>query len=374
MPTASLLFAIVLSAPPASADTSADLFKPVGPVPRVRILIDTDNLNVLRRDPRKYVRCTVRIGDQEFKDVGIHQKGAAGSWRDWNDKPGLTLNFDKFVKNQRFRGLDKINLNNSVQDGSYMHELLANEIALGAGQPACRCTHVLVELNGRRVGLYILKEGFDKTWLRRHFEDPTGNLYDGGFLTDVNSPLKLDTGTDTGRKDLQTLAKACENRDRNKRFEAVSKLVDVDRFVINAGLQIITADWDGYNRKSNNYRVYFDPSSGKAVFIPHGMDQMWQNPGEGVWQGWGGMVARAILDHPEGKKKTIEKLKEMVEKQFDLDKMYARIDELAPRARTAIESVSGKGSAGGFDNEIRGLKDRLKQRSELLKRELPRLK
>ena len=374
MPTTpALLILLALAAPP-QPDPSADLFKAAGPVPKVKIALDQENLTLLHRDARKYVRCTVRVKDQEYRDVGVHLKGAAGSYRDWNDKPGLTLNFDKFVKAQTLRGVDKVNLNNGVQDGTFMQELLANEIAAAAGLPACRCTHALVELNGRKAGLYVVKEGFNKTWLRRHFDDPHGNLYDGGFLTDVNGDLKLDCGVDNGRKDLKALAKACETGDANKRYEAVSKLVDVDEFLGFAALQIITADWDGYIRKPNNYRLYFDPKSGKAVFIPHGMDQMWQNPGEGLWQGWGGMVARAILDHPEGKKKVIARLKEMTEKQFVVEKLYKRIDELAPRLHAAIESTYGKGNAGGFDNEVKGLKDRLKQRAEYLKNELPKLK
>lgn len=368
-----LLLTALLAAPP-NPDPSADLFKPAGPVPTVKVTVDAENLKLLRKEPRTYVRCTVRVGDQTFKDVGVHLKGAAGSYRDWNDKPGLTLNFTKFVKGQTFRGLDKVHLNNGVQDGSYLQEILANEMNLAAGVPACRCTHALVELNGRKVGLYVLKEGFNKTWLRRHFDDPHGNLYDGGFLTDINGPLKLDTGTDNGRKDLQALAKACSEGDANKRYAAVNKLVDVDRFLSFTAIQIITADWDGYVRKPNNYRVYFDPKSGKAVFIPHGLDQMWQNPGEGLWQGWGGMAARAILDHPEGKKKAIARLKEVTEKQFDLGKLNKRIDELAPRARAAIESAHGKGSGAGYDNEVKWLKERLKQRAGLLKRELPKLK
>jgi spore coat protein CotH len=367
-----LLLAAVLAAPP-KPDPSADLFTPAGPVPKFQITVEAGNLKQLRQDPRAYVRATVRVGDQTFKDVGIHLKGAAGSWRDWNDKPGLTLNFDKFVEDQSYRGLDKIHLNNGVQDGSYLQEILANEMYLAAGVPACRCTHATVELNGRKVGLYVFKEGFDRSWLRRHFDNPNGNLYDGGFLTDINGQLKLDAGKDNGRKDLRALVRACSEGDANKRYAAVGKLVDVDRFLSSAAVQIVTADWDGYIRKPNNYRVYFDPK-GKAVVIPHGLDQMWQNPGEELWHGWGGMIARAILDHPEGKKKAIARLKEVVEKHFVLKSLTKRIDELAPRAKAAIESVHGKGSGAGYENEVKWLKERLKQRDELLRRELPKLK
>jgi spore coat protein CotH len=363
------LVALLLAAKP---DPAADLFAPKGPVPVVKVTVDAANLKSLRKDWRGYVRCTLRVGNDSFDDVGLHIKGAVGSSRGWDDKPGLTVNMDKFHDGQGFRGLDKFHLNNSVQDGSHLNEILANELAAAMGLPACRCGHAMVELNGRKVGLYVLKDGFDRTWLRRHFKDPDGNLYDGGFLTDINGDLKLDCGTDNGRKDLKALVKACQIGDANKRYEAVGKLVDVDRFAAFAAQQIITADWDGYIRKPNNYRVYFDPA-GKAVFIPHGMDQMWQNPTEGLWHGWGGMVARAILDHPEGKKKTIAKLREACDKHFTYEKVAGRIDELVPRAKEALAAVN-KDWANWFEGESKGLKARIKQRVETLKRELPKLK
>ena len=53
---------------------------------------------------------------------------------------------------------------------------------------------VRVELNDRKLGLYVLKEGFDSQFLGRYFKDTKGNLYDGGFLTDVNTPLRRSSG------------------------------------------------------------------------------------------------------------------------------------------------------------------------------------
>lgn len=353
-------------------DAAADFFKPTGAVPKVKVTVDAANLKLLGQNPRQYVKANIQVDDKVYKNVGLHLKGAAGSWRDWNDKPGLTLNFNKFTDDQLFCGLDKMYLNNGAQDGSFLQELLANELALAMGVPATRCAHAVVELNGRKVGLYVFKEGFDSPWLKRHFKDSSGNLYDGGFLTDINGDLKLDHGTDNGRKDLKALVKACNEGDANKRYKEVEKLLDVDNFCANAALQIVTADWDGYVRKPNNYRVYF-PKDGKAVFIPHGMDQMWQNPGEQLWHGWGGMVARTVLDHPEGKKKTIAKLKEMTEKHFTLEKMTKRIDELVPRVKEAMKAVD-KNWPNGYTNEVNWLKERLKQRVEYIKKELPKLK
>src|SRR2546430_53448 len=127
-----------------------------GPIPHLRIEVKGTNFAALQRNNRVYVRATVRDGNTVYEDVGIHLKGAAGSFRDLNDTPALTLNFDKFQEHQKFHGLDKVHLNNSVQDASYMTELLCGELFRAAGVPAARTTHARVQLNGRDLGLYVL--------------------------------------------------------------------------------------------------------------------------------------------------------------------------------------------------------------------------
>ncbi len=376
-----LALALVWFAGPAAAaeptklppgDPSAGVFTTAAPLPLVQVTVDDANLKSLRGDPRKYAHCTVKIGDQTFKDVGIHIKGAAGSTRGWDDKPALTINFDKFVKGQNWKGLDKIHLNNSVQDGSYMNEIVCSELAAAMGLPAARAAHAVVELGNRKVGLYVMKEGFNKNFVKRYFpKQPTGNLYDGGFLADIDGNLKLDTGTDVKLADLKAIVKACQEGDPKKRYEAVSKLVDVDLFCTDAAIQILGTDWDGYIRNRNNYRVYV-PLYGKAVFIPHGMDQMFANPNEGLWNGWGGMVARAILDTPEGKKKTLEKVKEMNEKYLTPDKTARRVDEWVAHTKPGLAAMN-KGAADQFEGESRNEKNRLRERHEYVKRELPKL-
>src|SRR6185295_2089788 len=138
-------------------DVSEEFFSS-GRIPHVKITLDQTNLAALKKDNRKYVKCTVRDGETVHSDVGIHLKGAAGSFRGLEDKPALTLNFTKFKSGQRFYGLDKVHLNNSVQDPSYMTELLCGELFRAADVPAARTTHARVEFNGRDLGLFVLKE------------------------------------------------------------------------------------------------------------------------------------------------------------------------------------------------------------------------
>src|SRR4051794_20167680 len=76
------------------ADASDRFF--AGAIRRFEITLEEADLKSLRQKERQYVRATVADGEKTHKGVGLHLKGAAGSFRGLDDKPALTLNFDKF--------------------------------------------------------------------------------------------------------------------------------------------------------------------------------------------------------------------------------------------------------------------------------------
>jgi spore coat protein CotH len=313
--------AVIAAAPcqfPAMAsDESAVVFKHEGPLPVFRIEVDPANADQLRREPRRYAICTVHFGAQKYEGVGIHIKGAAGSTRAWDDKPALTLSFDKVIAKQRFFGLDKIHLNNSVQDPRYLTEILCSEMMLAAGVPTARAAHCLVELNDRKVGLYVLKEGYDGEFLKRHFGSKDGNLYDGGFLQDIDSQPKRTQGSKdvSDHSDLRDAARAARHPNLEERFAKIEQHVDVDRFLKMAAIEVLTWHWDGYAMHRNNYRVYHDLKTNKLVFIPHGMDQLWWDPNGSIQPGFQGLIMRKLMDTKEGREKYRETLAAMLERE-----------------------------------------------------------
>ncbi len=129
-----------------------------GPIRTLRLVVEPPQLEQLKRKPRTYVEATLTDGDQVCKHVAVKLKGRAGSFQPLDRKPGLTLNFHEFEGAKRYHGMRKFHLNNAAQDPTYLNELIAAEIARKAGVPAARCTHALVKLNDRDLGLYVLKE------------------------------------------------------------------------------------------------------------------------------------------------------------------------------------------------------------------------
>jgi len=282
---------------------------------------------------------------------------------------------DKFTKGQLFHGLDKFHLANSVQDPSYLAELICGELFRAAGVPASRVTHAVVTINGRRRGLYYLKEGYDKFFRKRYFGSGHGNLYDGGFLRDLDQPLQLLSGKGDVKNhaDLKALVAAARERDPLVRFQKMEKLLEMDKFISYLVLEVITWDWDGYPMNRNNYRIYHDPERDKITFIPSGMDQMFGNPNGPAILGFQGFIARAVMETKPGRERYLARMAEIMEKVFHPDAISKRLDELQARVQPVLASVD-PGAGRGYPDQVNRLRQAIRQRGRSIEDQLKRMK
>ena len=288
---------------------------------------------------REQVKATVREGGKTYTNVALQLKGAAGSFRPIHDNPALTLNFDKFVDGQTFHGLDKLSLNNSVQDQTYVSEQFCRELFLKAGVPTPRATHATVALNGRDLGLYVLVEGWNRKFLKQHFDKPSGNLYDGGFLKDIDQELDTNAGENPkDQADRIALLDAAREKNLSKRRERLEKVLDVNRFLTLIALDTMLWNWDGYTQNKNNYRLFNDRATGKMVFMPHGLDQMFWKPEGPILPNTGGLVAKAVLQVPEFREKYFARVKELRSTLFKPQEMTNRVYQLAAKVAPILSA------------------------------------
>jgi spore coat protein CotH len=371
-----LILASLLASPAAAQKADeTDTFFNGDKVLDITIEIGTKEMESLRRDARTYVKATLKEGDKTNTDVGVHLKGAAGSFRGIDDKAGLTINMDKFVDDQRFHGMDKFHLNNSLQDPSYVSELICGELFRKAGVPASRVGHAVVTINKRKCGLYYIKEGYDTGFLKRHFNNADGNLYDGGFLRDLDQPAKLlSTKNDVKEQtDLKALWTAASERDVKARFAKIEKVLDVDRFISYLVLETITWDWDGYPMNRNNYRMYHDPKTGKLIFIPSGMDQMFADPNGPLFPNFQGAVARWLLETPEGRERYLKRMAEVMKDVFQPEPLMKQLDVLEARLKPVLTAIDA-GAGRDLPNQINRLRQGIKQRQKKIEEQLKAVK
>jgi len=347
----------------------------------MKIQVSQAGMNELRQTSwgnnreRPVVLATVNEGGVVYTNVSLHLKGSAGSFRQVDDNPCLTLNFDKAAPGQSFHGLHKLSLNNSVQDRSFLTEKVCRELFDAAGVPVPRAGHAVVELNGRNIGLHVLTEGFGKHFLKRYFKNTKGNLYDGGFVQDVNSRLAVNSGDDPNNNSgLRALASAAREPDASTRMARLEQTLDMERFLSYVAMDIIECDWDGYAMNHNNWRIFHDLDSNKMVFMPHGLDQMFgverTTPDCPILPGrLQGLVARAALSTPEGRHRYLERVAQLYTNVFHADALVKRVDELAAVINPAIAEYS-PAAARRHEVAVENLKRRILLRDESLSRQL----
>lgn len=130
------------------------------------------------KDKTKY-KSNVVIDGEEIKDVAFHTKGnsslyfvaAAGK-----DKFSYGINFGKYVDDQSYHGLDKLNLQNGFSDASSMKEYMAFWLFRRMGVDAPLASFAWLTVNGEDQGLFTVLEDVNDSFLER-IASGEGTLY-----------------------------------------------------------------------------------------------------------------------------------------------------------------------------------------------------
>jgi len=250
-------------------------------VHEIELTVDDLAWASLSADPYTEVQAMLSFDGDELPDpVGIRVKGRLGSYRSLSQKTAFKVDLNEYA-DQDLEGLERLNLNNQVQDHAKVHEITAYSLYEAAGVWAPRVAYAWVTVNGDTFGLYSLVEAYDDVFLDQRYEDGSGNFYDGDYVLwddgsytqlDFESSLhdlfQLDEGVDVGLADIHGVTAARELGQAGAYVEALGGVLDVDQFLRFWALEMWTGQYDGYVYNRNNFRVYFDPSTGQANFHP----------------------------------------------------------------------------------------------------------
>lgn len=128
----------------------------------------------------KYTSCSVNINGEQFDNVGIRAKGnsslSAVAEMD-SSRHSFKLEFDHYDNGQTFYGLDKLNLNNLIQDNTMMKDFLTYQLMRELGAAAPLCSYITVYVNGKSLGFYLAVEGIEESFLQRNYGSDYGELY-----------------------------------------------------------------------------------------------------------------------------------------------------------------------------------------------------
>lgn len=131
-------------------------------------------------ESEEYSPCTVVIDGESYKNVGIRAKGntSLSSVRTMDSQRySFKLEFDRYENGKTCHGLDKLNLNNLIQDNTMMKDYLVYRMMADFGVDAPLCSYVYITVNGEDWGLYLAVEGVEDSFLQRNYGSDSGELY-----------------------------------------------------------------------------------------------------------------------------------------------------------------------------------------------------
>ena len=106
----------------------------------------------------EYVLCDLVIDGESFSNVAIRAKGNTSLTQVaayGNDRYSFKVEFDHYDSSITYHGLDKLSLNNIIQDNTYMKDYLTYRMMGYFGVNAPLCSFVYLTVNGEDWGLYL---------------------------------------------------------------------------------------------------------------------------------------------------------------------------------------------------------------------------
>ncbi|MCY1064615.1 CotH kinase family protein [Nannocystis sp. RBIL2] len=249
------------------------------------ITLSDEAIADLNEDGKKYTKgdlvAVIDGQTYELPEIGVRLKGNYGSYRTLDQKAAFLLNFDRYVDDQLLLGLEKLAVNNMVQDCSMQREILGYSLFRDVGIPAPRAGHVVVRVNGEPYGLYTAVESVDnEPYLDHWYGSDKGSIYEGAYGSDIRNELvpsfDQDNGDDVAFADLYEFAAALDTMLDPASFTSdVAAILDLERYLDFAATEIYLGHWDGYAWTRNNYYVHRLQEDGALwTFMPWGIDQI----------------------------------------------------------------------------------------------------
>ena len=282
----------------------------------------------------------VTVDGKTYADVGVRKKGFVGSQSPV--KPSLKLRFDKYVEGQTLGGvLERMTLNNGIQDPSLINTCLAYQIFADAGLPTPRCNFATVSVNSENLGLYVHLEDIKTSMVPRTFANAEGNLYEGtvsDFRPEWRGTFEKKTNEDDADwSDIDAIVAALQDPSEAG-WEALEAAVDLDRFLSFWATEVLVGHWDGYAGDRNNYHFYREPD-GPFVFIPWGVDDVFHlrddpNPFDEITEPPPSVLAHGAIAHrlyqdADGRAAYTSRLRDLLDTAWNEAELLQSADAMA---------------------------------------------
>jgi len=283
-------------APPGGvAPAGAPIFDP-SVLHEARLDLDPSAWQALRDNylENQYYAANLTVDGASVRQVGIRSRGE-GSRNE--DKPGLKVEFDKYVPGQEYYGYKSLVIDNLTQDASMLRERLSFLVFEAMGIAAPRNAFARLTVNGEYWGLFNLVEPVSKPFLEARLGEKSGTLFDyeWRYAYDFSwrgpqpasyVPLPFQPETNEEKPDMATglvaFVRAINEEPDATFLAAMAARLDVDRFLTHVAVENAIAEGDGIvgNQGLNNFYLYEYGAKNRFVFIPWDKDSTFRS---GTW-------------------------------------------------------------------------------------------
>ena len=249
----------------------------------IDITIDDWGALIEEAQEERYVPCTLTIDDEVFRQVGIRAKGN-NSLRLTSEyeltRYSLKVEFDHYLPQGNYHGLDKLSLDASFQDNSYLKTVLAFDMMRFMGVPTPLCSYAWVRVNGEDWGLFLAVEECEEAFAGRNFGWDHGVLYQPDYrsLNDENADVALryiDEQPSSYPNIFDHAKTPMVHSDQRRLIEALRQLsqgevttaVHTDEVLRYFVVQVFVMNWDSYlGHTGHNYILYEE--EGRLWMLP----------------------------------------------------------------------------------------------------------
>ena len=292
---------------------------------------------------------TVTVGGERVEQMGVRKKGFLGS-NSW-ERPSLKLDSDRFVDDQRLiDGTEHFTLNNMQQDPSRIRTCLAYAVFSRAGTPAPACDFATVAVNGEDLGVYASVQPVKKAFLREHFGDDDGDLYEG-TISDFTEEYVVTFEAKTDETDpelgpLHALTEALQAEDDDL-MVALEAVLDVDAYITMWAVESLIGHWDGYAQGRNNFYIYRSPEDDRLHFIPWGADAVFEwAQGDPVHTM--STLSGRLWDHPTSRAAYLAESQRLLDEVWDEDWLFEEMARMTDLVLPDVRSPDAFRDTMGF--------------------------
>lgn len=253
----------------------------------VRLVMEPNDWRALRENFRsnQFYATNVSLDGEVVQQVGVRSRGKGSRS---GTKPGLLLDFNKYVANQQYHGMKRLVLDNQVQDNTFLKEPLSYTVFEAMGIASPQISYGRVTVNDEYWGVYWVIENIGKDFLKARFGEEAGNLYEYDYDDDwrfsvrgdgtqrayVPGPFKPETNEDNNDAGgLVRFVDVANSASQTGFGAAMGQFIDVNRWLTHVAVENALAGSDGIvgQQGMNNFYIY-EFVSGKFVLIPWDQD------------------------------------------------------------------------------------------------------